>query len=969
MPCPYLNLLVSEGESPELIPGWKVLRCAQQGERLAFEVSQPHPGRFALYVGPRQPGAPAFATSERFATWYNCEDGFPPSHADVERFMRAAAERIRLHDDGTILPWSVPTVAATPAQHTPTPQAVDAPLWLLVPTGLLYLLGLAGLVLLAWTCRRNLSDWPVTALVGLAVILAASAMQRFAIIPFALVKVGMFHPVMDSAITLDWLPRYGAGGPLLYHVLFLLAPAHTQTVLKLHAVLSLLAIIPMVVLARDYLRLSIAGSLGLAVMLALTPVFLRDGNSESMLVPAMLFMTGGLVLLREGLARVSTSPWAMRFLFLATGLALLALGPCLRPELLVVAPVLAAVFLLPDVPAGERVRRLAPLAGVFALLVIPAAIFAALATTGEVDKGEILLSRLSPLRVLDGLATLNLVARPGVFPVAIPVLALGAVLLSLRDSSWPRRVALAAASLAWIALYSVDMNEDSMLRLHVPAAMLLAMLASDGANQAARAVAARFASAPSRRRSLLVATVLGTCILAWAATAVPGIPDLFRETNTTLQERIFLAAAEALPPEDVDIVVLGGEDEPRHALGQASLGQALVDQVAFARVHRHYPAWRLRPPWRNDRVLPISAFRTQGHLDRRTFFFLSAQCYATRDAGGEELWDVTKDPYRPMHPACRHVLTRHKLVPVYVTWMPHHPERSPAFQWWPDGFQGMTVGLFELTQPLQDPCPRDSLARAAEWYLDTAQEHLRADEEDEAEKTIATGEETLRDSLAMLEFAASLNYWMGNTHKDLARLDKAIEYWDRIAAVDIGYPFLLSKVGAVFSVRAQFFEKPQLKEYIEGRLAKRPDDTVALYLRGLSQFYHDEDYTGSLATLEDVRRIVPEDPRVHLYMALDHFYLGHQDEAERLIARGIDLSQGTDPDLYYVRSIIIRSKDMKLAVEDIQRYVDMSVGKEKVSKPEKEAWLRQELERLRKGEPSDWWRAKKPDEPWVKREK
>ncbi|MBM4353465.1 MAG: tetratricopeptide repeat protein [Deltaproteobacteria bacterium] len=973
-PCPHLRLVVGKGESAELIPGWKVVRCTQEGQRLAFAVEHPHPGRFGLFVSPRSPDTPAFATSDSFAIWYSTEEDFPGGARDVELFMKAAVERIRQHDDGTLRLGA----ASAPREVSDSPSgqrhaAAEAPWWLLVCTGGLYALGLLGLAALAWTCVRMLSRWSRPGLLALAAICLASALLRFLVVPFALVKVGMFHPVMDSAVGLSWLPRYGAGGPLLYHVLFQLFPVHTDTVLAFHSVLSLLAAIPMVLLARGLLRLSDGASLFLAAMLSLTPAFLRDGNSESMLVPAVFLLSGGLLLLRESLARPlqsipgkskshsgdSRSAFSRsRFtpaLLPAAGIVLLALCPFLRPELLLVVPALAAVFLVPDLPEGGM-RRLGLCADAWVVLVAPAAVFAFLAAAGEIDKGEILLSRLTPVRLLDGLVLVDLVLRPALFPVAVPLLAVAGVGLSFRQGAWARRIGLLVVAAAWIALYSMDMNEDSMLRLHVPAAMLVAMLAAAGADGVAGLLPRRPALA-----------VLPACALLWAASAAPGATTLFQPTDTTIQERIFLDAAELLPAEDVDLVVLGGEDEPQHALSPASLEQALVDQLGFAKVHRHYPTWRVKPPWRNDRVIPVSVLRGQGHLGRRTFFFLSSQCYAIRDAGGEEAWEVTRDPYRSIHPACRFVLTHYKLVPIHVQWMPHRPERALAFQWYPEKLDGMTVGLLEIIEPLQEPCPDDSLTRVAEWYLNEAQDRLAGGEEESAEQFISAGEDALRDSPVMLEFLASFNYWMGANHEDLARIERALAYWDRIAERNIGYPFLLSKVGAVFAVRAQFFEKEQLKQYIDRRLSDRSDDTVARYLHGLYLFYYEQDYRGSQAVLEEVGRTVPGDPRVLLYLALDHFYQGHQEEAEKLIARGVDLSFGKDPDVFYVRSIIIRSKNLPLAVEDIQRYVDMSEGKEKVKNSKKEAWLRQELERLRKGEPSDWWRSTSPDEPWLEK--
>lgn len=122
------------------------------------------------------------------------------------------------------------------------------------------------------------------------------------------------------------------------------------------------------------------------------------------------------------------------------------------------------------------------------------------------------------------------------------------------------------------------------------------------------------------------------------------------------------------------------------------------------------------------------------------------------------------------------------------------------------------------------------------------------------------------------------------------------------------------------------------------RLAKdaeaRPDDPLAQFLAGVAAHYcgHQRGatreekagyYARTIHFLERTRPTYDFEPRVYVYLAVSHFRLGHQHEAEQLIDAAIPLAKN-DPDVFYCRAEIFQRKDPARAVADIRKYLDMS---------------------------------------------
>jgi len=91
---------------------------------------------------------------------------------------------------------------------------------------------------------------------------------------------------------------------------------------------------------------------------------------------------------------------------------------------------------------------------------------------------------------------------------------------------------------------------------------------------------------------------------------------------------------------------------------------------------------------------------------------------------------------------------------------------------------------------------------------------------------------------------------------------------------------------------------------------------------------------------------------VYIYLAVSHFRLGHQAEAERYIAQAIALGR-QDPDAYYCRAEIYQHKDPQSALKDLDTYVQMTTGPEYITqgdKPQRVQKLKEKIQARIRGE-------------------
>ncbi len=143
-----------------------------------------------------------------------------------------------------------------------------------------------------------------------------------------------------------------------------------------------------------------------------------------------------------------------------------------------------------------------------------------------------------------------------------------------------------------------------------------------------------------------------------------------------------------------------------------------------------------------------------------------------------------------------------------------------------------------------------------------------------------------------------------------------------------------------------------LKQFVAGTVAH-----YAAHHTGRSREEKQTLYASALRYLERCRGRYDFEPRLFIYLAVSHFRLGHQREAEGFIERAVTLGQD-DPDVFYCRAEIFQRTAVARSLEDIDRYLAMMAvfeARGAVSDPAKTARvqaMRRHLELVSRGEAS-----------------
>ncbi|MSQ84399.1 MAG: tetratricopeptide repeat protein [Myxococcales bacterium] len=138
------------------------------------------------------------------------------------------------------------------------------------------------------------------------------------------------------------------------------------------------------------------------------------------------------------------------------------------------------------------------------------------------------------------------------------------------------------------------------------------------------------------------------------------------------------------------------------------------------------------------------------------------------------------------------------------------------------------------------------------------------------------------------------------------------------------------------------------------RLAARdPADIVARFIVATRAYYAGK-LDEAVPLLAELNKSNNRDPRLPLYLAMAHFWLGHQQQAQLIIQRAVEIGP-SDPDVFYCRSQIVRSVNLPLAIRDLERYEGMTKQPWSIGPAQKSARVEAELQFMRKGElPPDW---------------
>lgn len=638
--------------------------------RIRFE--GPAAARLVVRITPQIPGERAFASTARYAV---AHEGRLDASADAAalRLLGEVVEALRAHDDGRhVLPSTDAGGAAgrshrggahgagersQSAQSPPRGIArfaggasqeeaplASAQLW--IAEALLALFALALLLRALPSALGALWRGPERRPVFVA--LAAAALLRL-LVPSSLVTMFMGYRQTDSALLLADIPRYGAGVHLLHHLTLQVLPVDHESILSLHRVCAI-ATLPLVAAFVARLSGRPHAATAAAVLLGSAPLMIRDGATESNLLPVVLGLWIGMWTLWRWCEHGRT----LDLLAAMVGFGYAMIG---RPEQLAVAPALAVAVTLAH--GGDRWRRargvVLAAAVVVALLALPQA-------ANTFGRSSELHSGLMPLLQLPfDMFARNVVFWPVWFPLAVTVAAIAAVRLTPSPA---RRglLALWLAALLWGGTYIVDLPQISVPRLMAGSATVICALAGVGAPLLRDHLAARPGWSANRALAVLVAALV--------LTAAGTLPRVLQPSNQQLEEQLFREAMRMLPPEPACVQRLGDHDPP------------------YGReVHRYHPDYLFRAA--GHRVLDLRD-DPAGKGCRQTFVLLGTRCYA-------------RDRDTPTQPgpnrSCRAVRARHRLVPLWereqpVLW-------DDPFTWWRQQ-EHFRVGVYRIAGAASD---------------------------------------------------------------------------------------------------------------------------------------------------------------------------------------------------------------------------------------------------------------------------
>lgn len=141
-------------------------------------------------------------------------------------------------------------------------------------------------------------------------------------------------------------------------------------------------------------------------------------------------------------------------------------------------------------------------------------------------------------------------------------------------------------------------------------------------------------------------------------------------------------------------------------------------------------------------------------------------------------------------------------------------------------------------------------------------------------------------------------------------------------------------LGMVVSSLASTRPSEERARELERAARAAPDDPLAAFQAAVAWHYWAHQsatdaadkrrgYRKTLELMAGARAAYDFEPRLHIYLAVSHFRLGRQREAEEHIERAVELGP-EDPDVFYCRAEIRQRVDPRGAIEDVDRYIAMT---------------------------------------------
>lgn len=449
--------------------------------------------------------------------------------------------------------------------------------------------------------------------------IALAALLRWVVFPRWLAMVFIGYLQTQRAIELLPLGQYGAGAVGFYHALFSVLPHDHAYLMAANSVIGVLSVPLAASVAARLFANARVGALA-ALVIAITPIFIRNDNSEANNVPTLWWMFGGLLLWlehRESGSRIHG----------VEAVCLLTLAAVARPEMpfLIVGLLIVLPRALPP-RTRPRDRAVVALAVASAVLATPH-LFHVRNAAEALGRSGVL--GLIP-RFLYTAVARNVVVDPRLYPLALLLIGLWAA----RRPGAPR-VVLGASALAF-AVYVVDLDRGNMVRAEVPTALLFTFVAAAGLVEFIE----------HRPRALWPS------LLAIVATAAVSARFHFAPTNEQAEDDFIRTALAALPGEPKLLV--------RHAF--LDLNNAGDDGFT----QQHFPDYLLTTRVGPSAFAGIEDFRRTPDFSVPVYFYWGVRCY------GRFRHEGRPPPHgETVQPSCAAMRAQFELVPVVEKTLPN----------------------------------------------------------------------------------------------------------------------------------------------------------------------------------------------------------------------------------------------------------------------------------------------------------
>lgn len=657
------RLLASpSGEIPETIAGYRRVAVYHQDYAIRFlfvaEGKEPiGPNVIEFLLTRRDDTRSAFAKTRSFDIAYRGPSVAGAPAPDVKPLADAVVSAIERNDEGSLVLAQAPFVER--------PDSKELRLWQIY-TRIVVDLGLVLVILFfllspfmgyrLWCdVKSGIGDtlsWTVLGVTTIGLVLRL-------ILPHQPVMYYMGYRLAAVAAELADVPKYGPGALALYHLLFKVTGTSHLAMAYANSVIG--GILPF---ASAALVLACGGgrvaSMAATVFVALTPLFVRDSTTESLLVPTMLWLICGLAMAARSMRTGSLFD-------ISTALLLLTLATWSRPETVVLVP-LALGALMWLWPRGHFSKWTWVLVGCAALLFIIRIIHLIIAVQIELERGNspILTDFQALLRIPTEHLNRNIVFWPSLFPAGVATLAVIG-LFSTKLRTMLRAVAMLFLAVLWLTISFLDLPYVSLPRVQAPGLLFVTLLASYGMENLWSAVARVI-----RSQALLAAIFAGVSAVMAVSMGVT-VPSLWAKTNADDEEELLQDARAVLADTRSVLVRRSYDDQP------------------VERIHLFYPDY-----WFTSKghiVVGPDRFAAMKKGSRPAYFLLGIRCYL-RECGQSD-----------MHPACRRMLDEYRLTPVFERIVPvrrldtgrdTRPDQDLDFPWCITASDSMRIGLYRI---------------------------------------------------------------------------------------------------------------------------------------------------------------------------------------------------------------------------------------------------------------------------------